>query len=82
MQEVRVGPDDLGDMRSPSQERVGLCASCRNVQVIESARGSTFYLCRLAAVDAAFPKYPRLPVLRCAGYEAAAQQEARRDEEC
>jgi hypothetical protein len=36
---------------------------------IESDRGSTFYLCERSATDAGFPKYPRLPVLRCAGHE-------------
>ena len=34
-----------------------------------SDRGSVFYLCELSKVDARFPKYPRLPVLRCAGYD-------------
>ncbi len=46
----------------------GLCETCFNVKVIESRKGSRFYLCRLAAVDPAFPKYPRTPVLRCRGY--------------
>jgi hypothetical protein len=36
---------------------------------IESDRGSTFYLCERSATDANFTKYPRLPVLQCAGYE-------------
>lgn len=48
---------------------VGLCADCRNVRIIESRRGSRFYLCRLSEVDPRFPKYPRLPVLRCSGYD-------------
>jgi hypothetical protein len=47
---------------------VGLCAACRHVRVVESKRGSRFYLCGLAAVDPAFPKYPGLPVLRCRGF--------------
>jgi hypothetical protein len=46
----------------------GLCASCRHVQRIASARGSRFYLCELSRTDARFPRYPRLPVLTCAGY--------------
>jgi len=33
-----------------------------------SARGSTFWLCAKAESDPHFPKYPRLPVLGCAGY--------------
>jgi hypothetical protein len=47
---------------------VGLCTACRHVRVVESKRGSRFYLCGLAAVDPAFPKYPGLPVLRCRGF--------------
>jgi hypothetical protein len=49
--------------------RIGLCASCRYMKQIESARGSTFYLCQRSATDAQFPKYPRLPVIECSGYE-------------
>lgn len=48
---------------------VGLCADCRFMRLMESDRGSTFYLCERSATDASFPKYPRLPVLRCMGYE-------------
>jgi hypothetical protein len=47
---------------------VGLCATCRNARVVTTPR-STFWLCRLAAVDPRFARYPRLPVLACAGYE-------------
>jgi hypothetical protein len=50
---------------------VGLCESCVNVRVIENRNGSRFYLCELSTVDPAFPRYPRLPVLRCAGYRPA-----------
>jgi hypothetical protein len=46
----------------------GLCASCAHERVIESARGSKFVLCGLAATDPRFPRYPRLPVLQCVGY--------------
>lgn len=46
----------------------GLCGDCVHARVIESRRGSRFYLCGLSSVDPAFPKYPRLPVLRCRGY--------------
>jgi len=47
----------------------GLCASCAFARRIESARGSQFVLCERSRTDAAFPKYPRLPVFACAGYE-------------
>lgn len=39
------------------------------MQLIRSDRGSVFYLCLLSKVDPRFVKYPRLPVLSCAGYE-------------
>jgi len=51
------------------RDRLGLCADCRFKRLIESDRGSTFYLCEKSMTDARFPKYPRLPVLQCAGYE-------------
>ena len=49
---------------------VGLCSDCRFMRQMLSDRGSTFYLCERAATDPKFPKYPRLPVLQCAGYES------------
>lgn len=48
----------------------GLCESCRHRKVVRNTRGSRFSLCRRAATDPAFPKYPRLPVVECRGYEA------------
>ncbi|MCI0699365.1 hypothetical protein L0337_46100 [candidate division KSB1 bacterium] len=56
-------------LMSTSNYEIGLCQTCRNVRVVNSGRGGTFYLCRLAAHDPRFPKYPRLPVLVCNGYE-------------
>jgi hypothetical protein len=50
------------------RDAIGLCGTCKHARVITSARGSTFYLCRLAETDARFRKYPALPVLRCDGY--------------
>lgn len=50
----------------------GLCSSCLHVRVIRSDRGSAFYQCRLSVIDPNFPKYPRLPVLSCAGYRVSA----------
>lgn len=46
----------------------GLCGHCGHCQLIEGAR-TRFYLCRLSTVDARFPRYPRLPVLSCAGHQ-------------
>lgn len=53
----------------PRRPDVGLCANCGFMRLIESDRGSTFYLCERSATDATFPRYPRLPVLQCAGYQ-------------
>jgi hypothetical protein len=50
------------------REAAGLCASCANSRRVVSAKGSVFWLCGLAERDAAFPRYPRLPVIRCPGY--------------
>jgi len=52
---------------------VGLCAACSHAKIIRSDRASLFYLCKVSADDPRFPKYPRLPVLSCAGYEEAAR---------
>jgi len=38
---------------------------------IVSDRDSTFYFCQLSKTDPRFPKYPRLPVVSCAGYRRA-----------
>jgi hypothetical protein len=52
-----------------SDDRAGLCADCKHAHVIETTRASRFYRCRLSETDTRFPRYPRLPVLACAGYE-------------
>ncbi len=47
---------------------VGLCQDCAFARVIRSDRGAVFYQCGKSFEDPSFPKYPRLPVLECAGY--------------
>jgi hypothetical protein len=54
---------------NPSPPNPGLCADCEHSRLIDTARGSRFYLCRLSETDARFPRYPPLPVLHCHGYE-------------
>jgi hypothetical protein len=49
----------------------GLCEHCRHSKIIESAGGSQFLRCERSFSDPTFPKYPRLPVLSCRGYEAS-----------
>ena len=62
----------MNDPRRSGQadgSRAGLCQACAHVQIVTSARGSRFYLCRLSFSDPRFPRYPPIPVLRCAGYQ-------------
>jgi hypothetical protein len=54
---------------SDESDQAGLCASCKHVRRVISDRDSTFYLCQLSKTDPRFPKYPRLPVLACVGFE-------------
>ena len=46
-----------------------LCETCVNVRAVSTAR-SRFLLCQLSATNAAYPKYPPQPVVRCDGYRA------------
>ena len=47
----------------------GLCGGCRHVRLIATNKGTTYYLCGRALTDSRFPKYPRLPVVNCVGFE-------------
>ena len=51
-------------------DRVGLCRTCRHADTVPTARGAEFWRCRKSDTDPRFPKYPRLPVLECEGYDA------------
>jgi hypothetical protein len=64
-------PDQLPGELNDESAIVGLCANCQHARRIVSDRGSRFYFCQLSKTDPHFPKYPRLPVLRCNGYERA-----------
>jgi hypothetical protein len=56
---------------------VGLCDSCRHQQLVPNTRGSVFSLCRRSRDEPErFPRYPRLPVTRCPGYQPATGAEA------
>jgi hypothetical protein len=56
----------------------GLCDSCRHQRVIRNTRGSSFSLCERSRSEPAYPKYPRLPVLRCAGWQGGSREGASR----
>jgi hypothetical protein len=47
----------------------GLCQACMYAKLNETRRGTTYLRCTRAAWDAAFPRYPNLPVTQCAGFE-------------
>jgi len=66
---AKVGKGEDTEDRS---RRIGLCYDCLHAQRIQSDRGSIFYRCKLSDTDPNFPKYPRLPVLRCDGYKKGA----------
>jgi hypothetical protein len=53
---------------------VGLCSCCRWAKVQTNARDSRFWRCTRAEVDPRFVRYPRLPVLECAGYEEPVEE--------
>lgn len=48
---------------------VGLCDTCAFQRKVPNTRGSTFSLCNRSREDPAYPRYPRLPVIDCPGYE-------------
>jgi hypothetical protein len=45
-----------------------LCESCRWMREVTTLR-SRFLLCELSKSDAAYPKYPPQPVVRCEGHQ-------------
>ncbi len=64
-------------MSGEARQAAGLCAECAEARRIASARGSTFWLCRRSERDPGFPRYPRLPVLRCEGFTRETDTERR-----
>jgi hypothetical protein len=55
----------------------GLCAACAHQRLIRNTRGSTFSLCERSRADPSFPRYPRLPVLECRGWERRGDESER-----
>jgi hypothetical protein len=53
-----------------SQPAAGLCNLCLHQRLVPNTRGSVFSLCERSAEDPSFPRYPRIPVLACRGFEA------------
>ena len=72
-----------GERRPPAP--IGLCGTCSYRETVKGAR-SSFTRCGRSRTDPAFPRYPRLPVTACAGYDgviehAAADSEHSRSDE-
>lgn len=59
-------PAELAELQS----HPGLCSNCVHLRLLRSPR-STFVRCGMAERDERFPRYPRLPVVACAGHEVA-----------
>ena len=58
----------------------GLCDSCRHQRLVRTTRGSVFSLCERSRQEPErFPRYPRLPVTSCPGYERKAPTEGASD---
>jgi hypothetical protein len=59
--------------RQPNAPRpglsAGLCDTCEHQVEVRNTRGSVFSLCARSRTDPAYPRYPRLPVAECDGYE-------------
>jgi len=47
----------------------GLCDSCAHQELVPNTRGSVFSLCLRSRTDERYPRYPRVPVAACLGYE-------------
>jgi hypothetical protein len=49
----------------------GLCRACRHAKLNETRRGTAYLRCTRSASDPRLPRYPRLPVSDCVGFERA-----------
>jgi hypothetical protein len=61
--------DRAGVRDHPGMAAFGLCDTCRHQRLVRTGRGSLFTMCLKSREDPDFPKYPRVPVEACAGYE-------------
>lgn len=56
-----------------SAPAAGLCDRCRHQRLIRNTRGSVFSLCERSKTDPDFPRYPRVPVTSCRGFQQRAE---------
>lgn len=64
-------------VRALAAVKAGLCDTCAHQKLIRTGRGSVFSMCLRSKTDERFPKYPRIPVERCPGYEERPASESR-----
>ena len=57
----------------------GLCDTCVHQQIVRNTRGSAFSLCRRSRDEPEFPRYPRVPVRVCKGYETRQDRDNRQE---
>ena len=58
-----------------AKPNAGLCDSCRHQRLVRNTRGSVFSLCDRSRTDPDYPRYPRLPVVSCEGYDRRTKKE-------
>ncbi|MCH9650465.1 MAG: hypothetical protein K0U98_19685 [Deltaproteobacteria bacterium] len=56
------------EARKSLGRRAGLCARCDFLRTLGNRKGSVFVFCWRSQEDAAFTRYPPLPVLSCRGF--------------
>jgi hypothetical protein len=73
---LRIVADQAGDAR-PGGDAAwgglgadpGLCRACQHPKLNQTRRGTTYLRCTRAEWDSTLPRYPRLPVIECAGFD-------------
>ena len=72
--DISGSPYQMAKINQETNEhaKIGLCVDCVYARRVESDRRSVFYMCARSQSDASYPKYPTLPVIRCAGYQRVA----------
>jgi len=63
----------MSEERSTTEK--GLCADCRHARAIRAASERGYIQCLRSRTDPRYPKWPRLPILSCPGYEQGEGEE-------
>jgi hypothetical protein len=66
-----------GAVSGMTEPPAGLCGGCRHQRLVPNTRGSVFSLCQRSRTDERFPRYPRIPVGSCVGFEPRPREEER-----